>query len=105
MHPNLISHNRITDHILHFYGEVILVAHVVVDFVRVIWDVSDLFNVRGDSPIESINELVMRFEDCRLREASFKVTFSCGSSCRTHASRSPPAVSGFSSTAFCLVQP
>ena len=95
----------ITDHILHFYGEVILVAHVVVDFVRVIRDVSDLFNVRGDSPIESINELVMRFEDCRLREASFKVTFSCGSSCRTHASRSPPAVSGFSSTAFCLDQP
>jgi len=40
-------------HILHFYGEVILVAHVVVDFVRVIWDVSDLFDVRCDGPIES----------------------------------------------------
>ena len=100
-----MAHSRITDHILHFYGEVILVAHVVVDFVRVIWDVSDLFNVRGDSPIESINELVMRFEDCRLREASFKVTFSCGSSCRTHASRSPPAAFGFFSTTFCLDQP
>ena len=43
-----------------------LVAHVVVDFVRVIWDVSDLFNVRGDSPIESINELVIRIEVSRL---------------------------------------
>ena len=66
MHPNLISHNRITDHILHFYGEVILVAHVVVDFVRVIWDVSDLFDVRCDGPIESINELVIRIEVSRL---------------------------------------
>lgn len=40
-------------HIFHFYGAIILVAHVVVDFVRVIWDVSDLFDVRCDSPIKS----------------------------------------------------
>ena len=42
---NLMDYSRITDHILHLYGVVILVAHVVVDFVRVIWDVSDLFDV------------------------------------------------------------
>ena len=51
-----------TNHVLHFYGEVILVAHVVVDFVRVIWDVSDLFDVRCDSPVKSIkiSELCLR---------------------------------------------
>ena len=100
-----MAHSRITDHILHFYGEVILVAHVVVDFVRVIWDVSDLFDVRCDGSIESKNELGMRFEDSRVLATSFKVTFSCGSSCRTHASRSPPAAFGFFSTTFCLDQP
>ena len=32
-------------HVLHFYGVVILITHVVVDFVRIIRDVSDLFDV------------------------------------------------------------
>ena len=32
-------------HILHFDRVVILITHVVVDFVRIIWDVSDLFDV------------------------------------------------------------
>ena len=95
-----MAHSRITDHILHFYGEVILVAHVVVDFVRVIWDVSDLFDVRCDSPVKSmkISELCLR--TALLLATSLKVTFSYGSSCRKHASRSPPAGVGFSSKAF-----
>ena len=32
-------------HVLHFNRVVILITHVVVDFVRIIWDVSDLFDV------------------------------------------------------------
>ena len=32
-------------HVLHLYGVVILITHVVVDFVRIIRDVSDLFDV------------------------------------------------------------
>ena len=51
---NLTAHSRITDHILHFYGAVILVAHVVVDFVRVTWGVSDLFDVRCDGAVKPI---------------------------------------------------
>jgi len=32
-------------HVLHFDGVVILITHVIVDFVGIIWDVSDLFDV------------------------------------------------------------
>ena len=32
-------------HVLHLYGMVVLITHVVVDFVRIIWDVSDFFDV------------------------------------------------------------
>ena len=32
-------------HVLHFYGVVVLITHVVVDFVRIIWDVSNFFDV------------------------------------------------------------
>ena len=53
--PTLLYNSRITDHILHFYGAVILVAHIIVDFVRVIWYVSDLFDLWCDSPIKPIS--------------------------------------------------
>ena len=43
-----------TDHVLHFNRVVILVTHVVVDFVGIIGDVSDLLDVRCDGAVKPI---------------------------------------------------
>ena len=43
-----------TDHVLHFNRVVILVTHVVVDFIGIIGDVPDLFDVRCDGAVKPI---------------------------------------------------
>ena len=43
-----------TDHVLHFNRVVILVTHVVVDFIGIIGDVSDLLDVRCDGAVKPI---------------------------------------------------
>ena len=43
-----------TDHVLHFNRVVILVTHVVVDFIGIIGDVSDLFDVRCDGAVKPV---------------------------------------------------
>ena len=43
-----------TDHVLHFNRVVILVTHVVVDFIGIIGDVSDLLDVRCDGAVKPV---------------------------------------------------
>ena len=43
-----------TDHVLHFNRVVILVTHVVVDFIGIVGDVSDLLDVRCDGAVKPI---------------------------------------------------
>ena len=43
-----------THHVLHFNRVVILVTHVVVDFIGIVGDVSDLLDVRCDGAVKPI---------------------------------------------------